>query len=206
MQERINQVTQQNQQLTLSAQQLQKTRPSIVPKLLRASEGFQTPKAGKQQNKSVLEEDGIQCFDLENNSLSSLNGDSEFLRMSLGNVEKLVQQLSCGNLAEQSLPNGTSEMNEQLKLWQELEKQKRENESLLQQLEALESDKKTNFVERGKTQVDRLLIFCVLENYVAVKEEHEMLKEEIVLKEEDLQKYQRHCESISDEVSLVVGC
>lgn len=27
-----------------------------------------------------------------------------------------------------------------------------------------------------------------------------MLKEEIVLKEEDLQKYQRHCDSVSDEV------
>lgn len=151
MQERINQITQQNQQLTLSAQQLQKTRPSIVPKLLReANEGFKTPQAGKQQNKSVLEEDGIQCFDLENNSLSSLNGDSDFLRMSLGNVEKLVQQLNCGNLAGASLPSGNGlEMNEQLKLWQELEKQKRENEGLQQQLEVLESDKKTNFVERG---------------------------------------------------------
>lgn len=34
MQEKINMISQQNQQLTLSAQQMQKTRPSIVPKLL----------------------------------------------------------------------------------------------------------------------------------------------------------------------------
>lgn len=80
----------------------------------------------------MLEEDGIQCFDLENNSLSSLNGDSDFMRMSLGNVEKLVRQLNGTDpTAGNSLPLGTSEMNEQLKLWQELEKQKRDNETLL---------------------------------------------------------------------------
>lgn len=43
--------------------------------------------------------------------------------------------------------------------------------------------------------------FCI-ENYIALKEEFEMLKEEIVLKEEDLNKYQRHCDSVSDEVRL----
>lgn len=30
------------------------------------SESFKTPRIGKQQNKNVLEEDGIKCFDLEN--------------------------------------------------------------------------------------------------------------------------------------------
>lgn len=33
------------------------------------SELFRTPKIGKQQNRRVLEEDGIKCFDLERQSL-----------------------------------------------------------------------------------------------------------------------------------------
>jgi hypothetical protein len=33
------------------------------------SELYRTPKVGKQQNKRVLEEDGIKCFDLERQSL-----------------------------------------------------------------------------------------------------------------------------------------
>ena len=44
-------------------------------------------------------------------------------------------------------------------------------------------------------------LLLILENYIALKEELEMLKEEIVIKEEDLSKYQRHCISIADEVS-----
>lgn len=73
------------------------------------------------------------------------------MRMSLGNVEKLVRQLNGADPTNgNSLPMATVEMNEQLKLWQELEKQKRENEGLLSQLEELERDRKTNFVERGK--------------------------------------------------------
>lgn len=54
------------------------------------------------------------------------------MRMSLGNVEKLVRQLNGADPTNgNSLPMATVEMNEQLKLWQELEKQKRENEGLL---------------------------------------------------------------------------
>lgn len=37
---------------------------------------------------------------------------------------------------------------------------------------------------------------------MALKEELDILKEEILIKEEELTKYQRHCGSISDEVNL----
>ena len=37
---------------------------------------------------------------------------------------------------------------------------------------------------------------------MALKEELEILKEEVLIKEEELSKYQRHCSSISDEVIL----
>ncbi len=38
---------------------------------------------------------------------------------------------------------------------------------------------------------------------MAVREELDLLKEEIVIKEEELLKYQRHCTSISDEVNPI---
>lgn len=43
-------------------------------------EVWKTPSVGKQQNKKVLEEDGIKCFDLEDGS--------EDLRMSLESQEE----------------------------------------------------------------------------------------------------------------------
>jgi hypothetical protein len=50
------------------------------------SELYRTPKVGKQQNKRVLEEDGIKCFDLERQSLiAGQNAMDEFdLRESIG--------------------------------------------------------------------------------------------------------------------------
>ena len=46
-----------------------------------------TPKVGKQQNKKVLEEDGIRCFDLDKQSMimqDDLNADELDLRQSIG--------------------------------------------------------------------------------------------------------------------------
>lgn len=43
-----------------------------------------------------------------------------------------------------------SEINEQLKLWQELEKVKRENEHMSMQLELLRIEKQTTFADKGK--------------------------------------------------------
>ena len=50
------------------------------------SELYRTPKVSKQQNKRVLEEDGIKCFDLERQSLiAGHNPMDEFdLRESIG--------------------------------------------------------------------------------------------------------------------------
>ena len=41
------------------------------------AECFRTPNISKQQNKQILEEDGIKCFDLERNSLH-IDGGEEF--------------------------------------------------------------------------------------------------------------------------------
>ena len=81
-----------------------------------SSECFKTPTMTKQQNRRVLEEDGIQCFDLENNS--SMGGDNDLLRMSL----------MPGALSQ--MPSQNVSIDEQLKMWQELEKVKRENEHM----------------------------------------------------------------------------
>jgi hypothetical protein len=45
---------------------------------------FKTPSLGKQQNKRVLEEDGIRCFDLDDQEYNSVMGESDLLRMSIG--------------------------------------------------------------------------------------------------------------------------
>lgn len=42
---------------------------------------YRTPNVGKRQNKQILEEDGIKCFDLGRQSL----GEEFDLRQSLGN-------------------------------------------------------------------------------------------------------------------------
>jgi phage-related protein len=86
----------------------------------------------------VLEEDGIQCFDLDANSLS-VNGDPDLLRMSLG--------------PGHSQPGG-QEINEQLKMWQELERVKRDNEQMGMQLELLRIEKKKDFSDKGKNNGD----------------------------------------------------
>ena len=53
-----------------------------------ADNGFKTPSLSKQQNKRVLEADGIQCFDLEK---QSENGNDDFLlRMSIGPLFSLL--------------------------------------------------------------------------------------------------------------------
>jgi hypothetical protein len=43
------------------------------------SDAFRTPNMSKQQNKKVLEEDGIKCFDLERQSLIlGIEDENEF--------------------------------------------------------------------------------------------------------------------------------
>jgi len=48
------------------------------------SECFRTPKVGKQQNKKILEEDGIKCFDLDRNSFMIEGGEEFDLRDYIG--------------------------------------------------------------------------------------------------------------------------
>jgi len=136
-----------------------------------ADNGFKTPSLSKQQNKRVLEADGIQCFDLEKQSENS--NDDFLLRMSIGPVMQ-----------------PSSEINEQLKMWQELERVKREKESMTMQLEILQFEKQSIVTDRGKFSE----FYYGIENQMALKEELEIVKEELVLKEEELSKYQRHCD------------
>ena len=57
------------------------------------SELYRTPKVGKQQNKKVLEEDGIKCFDLDKQSIIlGYNPMDEFdLRESIGLSRKSMK-------------------------------------------------------------------------------------------------------------------
>ena len=45
---------------------------------------FKTPAMSKLQNKRVLEEDGIRCFDLDDQENNSAMGESDLLRLSIG--------------------------------------------------------------------------------------------------------------------------
>ena len=45
-----------------------------------------------------------------------------------------------------------------------------------------------------------------VENNLALKEELEIVKEEALMKDEELNKYQRHCHSLSDEVCIACVC
>jgi hypothetical protein len=109
-------------------------------------DSFRTPSLGKQQNKKVLEEDGIKCFDLEHQSLN------EDLRLSIG-LPNLPANFTMGAVTS----DGTSlNLNDQLKMWQELEKTKREIDSLQSYVDKLEKEKMTYESDRGKIFLNNL--------------------------------------------------
>ncbi len=58
--------------------------------------------------------------------------------------------------------------------------------------------KNVNHINQELVIYKNLLPF--LENNFAMREEVEMLKEESLFQSEELQKYQRHCTSLADEV------
>lgn len=81
---------------------------------------YRTPNVGKRQNKQILEEDGIKCFDLGRQSI----GEEFDLRQSLGS--KLNNSFAAAAKPE------ALELEEQLLLFSELERLKKENEEMQQ--------------------------------------------------------------------------
>ena len=80
---------------------------------------YRTPNVGKRQNKQILEEDGIKCFDLGRQSI----GEEFDLRQSLGT--KLNNSFAAAK------PEAL-ELEEQLLMFSELERLKKENEEMQQ--------------------------------------------------------------------------
>jgi hypothetical protein len=135
LQEKLTQAT--NQSMTKPPQPLSQT--------LLGLDSYKTPSVSKQQNKLVLEEDGIQCFDLEkeNNFL----GDNDLLgRLSVG-------PLPLGTLGTNSGTGG-----DELRMFQELERVKRDNELLQLQVEKAERDKMLADTKKGNNRWFNLII------------------------------------------------
>lgn len=90
-----------------------------------------------------------------------------------------------------------SELTEQIVILEELEKLRRDNEDMQMFIERLEHEKSTLTASHGNTQ--RMIILLIDDNH-ALKEELEMMKEELLFQGEELAKYQRHSTSLADEV------
>lgn len=100
MQEKLTQLQTENEKLVSHQRQNDDQKMTDNSKVL--SQAYVTPNAGKQQNKNILEMDGIKCFDLDQNSVSC-----DDLRLSIGS------DLVGGINGE----NGPHNINESLQLW-----------------------------------------------------------------------------------------
>lgn len=91
------------------------------------------------------------------------------------------------------------DVDDQLFMITELEKLKKENEDMQEYIDKMECNRQS-YKEQTGNQSSYLK--ALLENNYAIKEELELLKEESLFQGEELSKYQRHCNSLADEVRL----
>jgi len=152
---------------------------------------YKTPNIGKKQNKKILEEDGIKCFDLGRQSLLPEMNEDFDLRQSLGPMTKLNSSFA-SQQAKQA-PAESLEIEDQLFMINELERLKKENEDLQEYISKF-GRQSINETAGKKENI------IYLENNFALREELEQLKEESLFLGEELQKYQRHSNSLADEV------
>ena len=109
------------------------------------SECFRTPKVGKQQNKKILEEDGIKCFDLERHSLLIEDGEDFDLRESIGfaSSKSLVSKKSVKQVPNNQQQSQMNDISDQIQIMHEIDRLKRDNDDLLLQIERLTHEKES---------------------------------------------------------------
>lgn len=137
-----------------------------------------SPKRGqikKSQNKVILEEDGIECFDLE-----MMQSDAQDdLRLSIGaQIKNMPPPMS-------KKAEVISEYSPEAELLSQLEKSKNEINAMMQE----------------KEKLDRTRQEQELETKLEMRETIEMLKEESLIKDEVLSKYENQQKITEDEVS-----
>lgn len=157
-----------NYKLILAAQKM-KSRQSLSPV---------APKRGRKlsQDRQILNEDGIECFDLE-----MLQSDAQDdLRASIGANMKMPPPILKNNKQAQK------EANVEIDLLNKLEQSKTEYELIKEEKERL---------ERSKVEQQ-------LENTIEMKETIELLTEESLVKHQMLDNYEKQLKEQANEVSF----
>lgn len=157
--------------LIVAAQKMKSCRQSLSPV---------APQRGRKisQDQKILNEDGIECFDLE-----MLQSDAqEDLRASIGATLKMPPPILKNNKQAQLEPNF------ELELLTKLEQSKTEYDLVKEEKERL---------ERSKMEQQ-------LENTIEMKETIELLTEESLVKRQMLDKYENQLKEQANEVSTSV--